>query len=257
MATYLVRVALPDRPGALGAVASRIGAVRADVIAVEIVERRQGSAIDEFVVELADEGRLTLLLSEVAEVDGVSVETVHPISGRGHDRRLDAYDTALGMIRERTPQGVLAALASRVATELDAAWTAVVDVEAVTIVASHGRPPAAAWLAALVVDSRAATAAAGGDEGEGTRALPDQRAATEPVGRGRTADAPAHLRPEATDIGWVDLAAWDLVLAAGRPGWRFGSRERAHLAAVARLADARWTDLAESDSRTSHPTRAG
>jgi len=247
VATYLVRVALADRPGALGAVASRIGSVRADVIAVEIVERRRGSALDEFVVELADENRLSLLLSEIAEVDGASVEAVRPITGRAHDRRLDAYHTAEALLEARTPQTVLTALAGRICTELDAAWTAVVDVEGGLTVASHGRPPPAARLAALVAEARgnggaAADAARDGD-------------AEDPEG------AEGGASPAGTlDIGWVDLAAWDLVLVAGRPGWRFGPREQAHLAAVARLADARWVDLAaehEVGTTAPSPRRSG
>ena len=262
MATFLVRVELPDRPGALGAVASRIGSVRADVRAVEIVERRQGSAVDEFVVELADESRLSLLLSEIAEVDGVSVEEVHPLAGRPHDRRLDGYETAVRIMQERSPQNVLAALASRVAAELDAAWTAVVDVEQVLVVASHGRPPQAAWLAAHVSESRtrrdAATeggsekpespAPSGGGRTSGARAGALGAGASEDAEEGTSAAAPS------AEIGWVDLAAWDLVLMAGRPGLRFGAREQAHLAAVARLADARWVDLAEREARVSHPS---
>jgi len=234
VATFLLRLELPDRPGALGAVASRIGAVRGDVVAVEIVERRQGSAVDEFVVDLADVERLELLLSEVAEVDGVSVEEVHPVSGRGHDRRLDGYHSAVALLQQRTPHAVLVALASRVSAELDAEWTAVLDVEQLLVVASAGRPPAAPWLAAFVTEDRA-TSAHGGDAGDTDR----------PV------------RPRSGDIGWVDLAAWDLVLATGRPGWRFGARERAHLAAVAALADVRWVDLGEREARNAHPTCTG
>lgn len=52
MNAYVVRVWLPDRPGALGQVASRIGAVRGDVVGIEILERGGGSAIDELVVSL-------------------------------------------------------------------------------------------------------------------------------------------------------------------------------------------------------------
>jgi len=114
VATFLLRVELPDRPGALGAVASRIGAVRGDLVAVEVVEHREGRAVDEFVVELGDGDHLSLLLSEIAEVDGVALQDVRPVSGRRHDRRLEAYTTALLILRERTPQGVLTALASRV-----------------------------------------------------------------------------------------------------------------------------------------------
>lgn len=47
-----MRVALPDRPGSLGAVASAMGHAGADINAVEIVEKYEGYAIDDFMVEL-------------------------------------------------------------------------------------------------------------------------------------------------------------------------------------------------------------
>ena len=71
----MLRVGMPDRPGALGAVASRIGAVRADVVGIEILTRSDGRAMDEIAVEI-DRELLPLLLSEIAEVDGVVVEEV-------------------------------------------------------------------------------------------------------------------------------------------------------------------------------------
>jgi len=40
MDTFVVRLWLPDRPGALGQVASRIGAVHGDVVGIKILERR-------------------------------------------------------------------------------------------------------------------------------------------------------------------------------------------------------------------------
>ena len=67
----------------------------------------------------------------------------------------------------------------------------------------------------------------------------------------------ANVREDTGDVGWVELAAWDLVLLAGRPGWRLGESDRARLHALARLADARWVDLAEREARMSHPSRAG
>ena len=39
---YVVRIRLPDRPGALGQVASRIGAVGGDIVAIDILERTEG-----------------------------------------------------------------------------------------------------------------------------------------------------------------------------------------------------------------------
>jgi len=242
VASFRLRIALPDRPGALGAVASRIGAVRGDVVSVEIVERLTERAVDEFIVDLADEDRLALLLSEIGEVDGVSIEEVHPISGSGRHRRLDAYDTAIAVLRERTPHAVLGALAARAVAELDAAWSAVLDVEDVIVIASAGRPPAGPWLVTYLDGSRSR------DNGGRGRAHTDRQ-------RPR---APRLSAPKDTgDVGWVDLAAWDLVLLAGRPGWRLGESDRARLHALARLADARWVDLAEREARTSHPSRAG
>src|SRR4051794_28369593 len=92
--TYLVRVWLPDRPGALGQVASRIGAVRGDVVGIEILERGAGRAIDELVVELPEDGLVDLLVSEISQVDGVDVEDVHTLHSDRHDPGLTVLATA-------------------------------------------------------------------------------------------------------------------------------------------------------------------
>src|SRR5215207_7981255 len=47
--TFVIRMWLPDRPGALGQVASRIGGVRGDVVGIDILERENGQAVDELV----------------------------------------------------------------------------------------------------------------------------------------------------------------------------------------------------------------
>jgi ACT domain-containing protein len=73
MAGYIVRIALPDRPGALGLVASRIGAVGGDIVAINILERNGGNAVDEFVIEMGGQHLIELLQSEIHEVDGVTV----------------------------------------------------------------------------------------------------------------------------------------------------------------------------------------
>jgi hypothetical protein len=72
MAGYVVRISLPDRPGALGLVASRIGAVGGDIVAINILDRDGGHAVDEFVVEIGGQ-LIELLQNEIHEVDGVSV----------------------------------------------------------------------------------------------------------------------------------------------------------------------------------------
>lgn len=70
---------LPDRPGALGAVAARIGGVGADITDVTVASRRAGIAEDRFHLDLPHvEGVdvVGLLLAEVAQVDGVSDASV-------------------------------------------------------------------------------------------------------------------------------------------------------------------------------------
>jgi ACT domain-containing protein len=73
MAGYVVRIALPDRPGALGLVASRIGAVGGDIVAINILERESGQVVDEFVIEIGGQHLIELLQNEIHEVDGAAV----------------------------------------------------------------------------------------------------------------------------------------------------------------------------------------
>src|SRR5918992_3429441 len=107
MGTYVVRVWLPDRPGALGAVASRIGAVRGDVIGIDILETGGGRAIDELVVALPDGSLVELLVAEIAQVDGVDVEDVRPLAGPVHDPRLEALETAARLVAASTGEALL------------------------------------------------------------------------------------------------------------------------------------------------------
>ena len=53
-ARVVVRVWLPDRPGALGLVASRIGAIGGDIVGVDVLERSEHVAVDEFAVVLPE-----------------------------------------------------------------------------------------------------------------------------------------------------------------------------------------------------------
>jgi hypothetical protein len=79
--SFLIRVQLPDSPGTLGAVATALGTVGADILSVDVVERGQGIAIDDLVVELPS-GRLPDALITAAEsVDGVEVDAVRPYAG--------------------------------------------------------------------------------------------------------------------------------------------------------------------------------
>lgn len=249
MATFLLRVALPDRPGALGAVASRIGAVRADVVAVDIVGRRRGRAVDEFVVELGDERHVSLLLDEIAEVDGVVVEEVRVLPAELVDRRMSAFDAGAALMGEQTHPGVLRAVADHARRGLDAGWSAVLDPEDGHVLAVHGEAPAAPWLAAYVAGTRW-YAARPVDDDEACR----HRAVEDAPGDGEGDTPLPGTHAPAPDVAWSPLLAWDLVVVVGRPGRPFTEAERRHLSGLARLADSRWADLAARDARSTHPS---
>jgi len=213
MATYVVRVWVPDRPGALGAVASRIGAVRGDLVGVDILERGGGRAIDELVVELPQESLVGLMVSEMNEVDGVDVEDVRQVPGAPGDPRLDALETAAYLVERHDPGDLLRALSVHGAKDFEADWSAVVDLDAPQPLASVGAMPPDAWLFAFVKGARASVAGQGG-------------AAASP-----------------SDVAWADMSVASLVVVLGRDGRPFRTRERRQLSALVRIADNRWVEL--------------
>ena len=209
MSTYVVRVWIPDRPGALGAVASRIGSVRGDLIGIDILERGAGMAIDELVVTLPSDDLVALLVKEIGEVDGVAVEDVQHVPGESlPDPRLAALETAAVLVQQETADGVLGKLVHHATQDFTAEWAAVLSADGPEVLASVGEPPPAAWIAAFVGGSRVA------DTPEGSE-----------------------------DVAWASLERASLELVVGRPGRPVRGRERQQLVALARIADARWAEL--------------
>ena len=99
MFNYLIRVHLPDRPGALGAVASRIGSVGGDVISIEILERHDGLVVDELGISLPDDHLIDLLRDEILEVDGASVESLRAVEGALPDRHTELLEVATELFK--------------------------------------------------------------------------------------------------------------------------------------------------------------
>ena len=223
MASYVIRVWMPDRPGALGAVASRIGAVGGDLVGIDILERGAGRAIDELVVQLPDEELVTLLVGEICEVDGVDVEEIRPLTDLLRDPRLDALETAAVLVEQTDVEELLQALADHACHDFDAEWTAVIDLEAPVPLATTGTPPPAAWLGAFVHGSKLSSRVNAGECG------PDE-------------------------VAWASLGGADLALVMGRRGRPFRARERRQVAALTRIADTRWTELVVRGSRRAHPS---
>lgn len=79
--SFLIRVQLPDRPGALGALATALGSVGGDILSVDVVERGCGIAIDDLVVELPSGRQPDVLITAAESIEGVEVDAVRPWAG--------------------------------------------------------------------------------------------------------------------------------------------------------------------------------
>jgi len=220
--TYVVRLWVPDQPGALGAVASRIGAVGGDVVGIDILERGGGQAVDELAVALPGQVALDRLVAEIGRVDGVKVEDVRPAVDALHDPRLDALETAAVLVGARTASDLLQGLCVHGARTVGGDWAAVADIESGDQLAGTGVVPSGAWLQAFLAGSRM----------------------SHPV---------TALTAGPDDVLWAPLPRAGLALVMGRDGAMYRARERRQAAALARIADARHRDLTEQAGRAEHP----
>jgi hypothetical protein len=66
-------VILPDVPGSLGRLASAIGESGGDIEAIEIVEKREGEAVDDVLLEMAPGAMPDSVVSACNQLDGVEV----------------------------------------------------------------------------------------------------------------------------------------------------------------------------------------
>jgi len=201
VATLVIRVWLPDRPGALGAVASRVGAVKGDVIGIDIIERGAGRAVDELVVDLPDDGLVDLLLAEIGQVEGVDVEDVRTLEGPPEDPTVLALGVAVSL-HGTTGADRHRELVRGARTLLHADWAALVEVDGGPVLVADGEGlPGDAWLSAFV--------------------------------QGALVDgAPADLQ----ELAVATLADGGPALVVSRDHLPLRGRERAVLEAVARLA---------------------
>ncbi len=207
MGLFVVRVWLPDRPGALGTVASCIGAVNGDLVGIDILERGAGRAIDELIVDLPDPTLVSVLTKALGDIEGVDVEDVRPLADVTHDPRLDALESAISIIEARSVVQLLKLLAEQAALDFEADWTAVIDLDGLRVEGSSGNIPDKAWMQAFVAGSRASV-----------EAIVD-------------------------DVAWAHMSSSDLILLVGRKGRPLRSRERRQATALARIADTRWVEL--------------
>lgn len=112
--SYLLRLVVPDKPGILGAVATALGTAGVDIVSLDVLERGNGVAVDDVVVDLPP-GRLPdSLITAAQSVPGVSVESLRPFAGPlDLHRELELLD-ALARAPEGTSAKLLAAELPRV-----------------------------------------------------------------------------------------------------------------------------------------------
>jgi hypothetical protein len=204
--TFLIRVQLPDVPGALGAVATALGSIGADILSVDVVERSDGTAIDDLVVELP-KGRLPDVLITAAEsVKDVEVDAVRPYAGvLDTHRELELVEDVAAQ-----PDEGLAIFTEGVPRIIRAGWAMVVGPEA-----GSARTLAASTAAPQLR----------------TLDLPFLPLARATVLDGEEAWVPETWQELGTELAATPLGKPERVLLVGRPG---GPQFRA--AEVARLA---------------------
>ena len=203
-ARLVVRIWLPDRPGALGLVASRIGALGADIVGIDVLERSEHVAVDEFAVVLPSDDLVALLVREIGEVDGASVEEWQLVD-RFPDPRLDALETVEQLMHATVPTD----LGVRLAKGSAASSTR-------TGASCSGTPTCS------------------------RPSVPTSR--TLPCSRHSPPGPPRHLlsprvKPAPTTSPIAPLEAIGAILLVGRDGHPFRRRERQQLLALARIAD--------------------
>jgi hypothetical protein len=205
--TLLVRLWLPDRPGALGAVASRIGSVGGDVHEIEVVDRGAGLAVDELVVTVPAACPLDLLAREIDEIDGVDIEEVVEVPTIPPDPRMQAFAAAIELASAGTRAELAQTLVDHARSEVRGDSVALVDQVGGRIIARSGRGgPDDAWLVAFA------------------------RGVAESAG---LAGSPTGF---AEDVAWAVVAEAHWTVVTTRSGVALRDRERQIVQALAELA---------------------
>jgi hypothetical protein len=120
---YLLRVSVPDRPGALGALASAIGEAGGDITAVDVVERGPSAAVDDVLVETPDATSADMILAKLNSLPAVAIEAWQPFTEG--DQLRDGLDIVDGL--GSTASRALAAITRIAPAVLRARWVVIID----------------------------------------------------------------------------------------------------------------------------------
>ncbi|MEI4273785.1 ACT domain-containing protein [Klenkia sp. LSe6-5] len=134
--SYLLRLVVPDRPGILGAVATALGRAGIDIVSVDVLERGGGVAVDDIVVELAEDRVVDGLITAVTTVPGVAVESLRPFAGQLDTHRELALLEALAGGGAGTP----ALLTAELPRVFHCGWAVVLDAHGEVVAGSDAAP---------------------------------------------------------------------------------------------------------------------
>ncbi len=136
-AVFLMRVSLPDRPGSLGAVASAVGTVGADIRSVEIIGKQDGQAVDDFMLTLPNGAMPDNLVSACTAIEGVRVLwfSRYP-EGGGLESDIEALER-MQQSPERAPQ----ILTEAAPVVFHCHWALLLDTAARTVAVGTGMAP--------------------------------------------------------------------------------------------------------------------
>ncbi len=200
----LVRIWLPDRPGALGLVASTIGTAGGDILGIDVLENSKHVAVDEFAIVLPHESDTNKLVSSITSLEGVSVEQVREVK-TFPDPRLDALELAAMICNVENASNLDKLLVNHLQTEFLCEWAALLCADGTTITSGADVP-----------DTASLESLAGG-----------------------LAQSPLVMQGEfgPDDLAIAVLEQSKTTLLLGRSGHPWRRRERAQLQKIAQIAD--------------------
>jgi hypothetical protein len=139
---FLLRVELPDVPGSLGRLAGAIGEAGGDIEAIEIVEKRGGTAVDDVLLEIAPGTMPDSVVSAVNGLDGVNVVWISRYAAGGN-LFLD-----LEAVEELTadPEGALDRLIDLLPVTFRADWAARVSKVDGIVYTTEAAPSDLTWV---------------------------------------------------------------------------------------------------------------
>jgi hypothetical protein len=120
---YNLRATLPDRPGALGAVAAALGRAGADIVSISVVERDSFDAVDDITFDLPNTVLIDDVYAALHSVNGIWIESLHPeVCATGLTRATALLADVAAAYPEEMPTTLVNALPDVLGATWAAAW---------------------------------------------------------------------------------------------------------------------------------------